>query len=121
MGRLLDNLLTAEVITCLVVAAAAALALSALMRYVKDRDKLAPQIRRADKQLARTRKIIAKKKAAIEKLQAEVGMLMPVHDRLQNYHEELLQMQLQEEKRLMDEQKDDGPGVRRASDPWVSG
>ena len=118
MSHAFDLIFTIEVVTCLAVAAAAAFVLSALMQYVRDRDKLTLKIRRVEKQLEKTRKAIARRKAAIEELRAEVEMLTPVHDRLKNYHEELLQIQLQEEKRIMEEEAQTKPTVRGSENPW---
>ena len=40
----------------------------------------------------------------LEKLQAEVAMLRPVHNHLRSHHEQLLQTQLEEERKAVAEQ-----------------
>ena len=101
-----EILFSPPVIACLVVAGCAAFGVSVVLRFVPDKRKLDRTMARAEKALAKIRRRLAEKKALIKQLEEEVAMLKPVHDRLDHYHAQLAEINLEYERRELAE--DDG-------------
>ena len=99
----MDLLLTPTVIAYLVVAGAAAFAVSALFSYVRDRGKLGSILAKTERALGKIREQIAEKQGRIKPLQEEVPMLMPLHRQLQSYYDELMAIHLEAERKAMQE------------------
>lgn len=103
---MLDLLLTPTVLACLLVAGCAAFAVSVFFRFIRDRDKLAHTMRRAEAALERLRHQIAEKQAMIAQLQEEVTVLKPLHDRLTGYYEQLTELRVEMEREEMKEDRE---------------
>ena len=93
MSDILSTLFTIEVIACLVVAGSAAIGVSVVSGYSRDRVPLGKKLRKTERQLEKLRNHIAEKQGAIKQLQAEVEALQPPYDQLLAYHEDLLGIQ----------------------------
>ena len=102
-----DFVISPIAIACLAAAAGAAIAVSVTLRFIRDRDVLGRKLRKTERTLDKIRKEIAKSEGRIEQLTKEVQMLKPLHDKLSAYHETLMEMQLEAERRAMKEAEDD--------------
>ena len=117
---MIDLLLRAEVLTLLVVAATAAIVVSVVIRFTRDRDGLSRRVKKVDKQLQRLRKEIAAKQGRITELQSAVEMLKPLEASLNAYYEQLMRLQLEQERKDMQEGKDKAEGEAE-EDEWDFG
>lgn len=102
--RVLDALLSFPVICSLIVSGCAAFLVSVVTRFIRDRDKLAVTMHKAESALDRIRRQIALKEGMIRQLQEEVALLRPVHDRLSAYYEQLSELQLEMERKDLKEE-----------------
>ena len=103
----MDSILSIEAIACLVVAGAAAVGVSVVLGYIKDRDGLALRLRKTERQLEKIRSEIAGRQERIKQLTEEVEMLQPIERELSDYYDSLVEIQLEAERREMDEQEKD--------------
>ena len=118
---MLGLLLRIEVIASLVVAVSAAMGVSVVLRFIRDRDALDRKLRKVDRQLQKLRDEIAAKQGRIQELQAAVDMLKPLEAHLRAYHEQLLELHVEQERKAMQEgekqkggeEDEDGWDVRR--------
>ena len=92
-------------IACLVVAGAAAVVVSVMIRFVRDRDKLGRKLRKTERALEKIRAQVAEKRGTIKQLQEEVAMLAPLEEKLRIYYDVLMEVQVEEERRAMEEEE----------------
>ena len=118
MSDILSTLFTIEVIACLVVAGSAAIGVSVVSGYSRDRVPLGKKLRKTERQLEKLRNHIAEKQGAIKQLQAEVEALQPPYDQLLAYHEDLLGIQMAEDRRVAAEEEEHDPKKPRSANPW---
>ena len=116
----MDALFSTEVIACLLIAGASAFAISVVLRFRPDRDRLDRNLRKTERALERIQKQIAARQGRIKQLKEEVAALVPVHHRLQAYHEELLQIQVEEERKALEEGGKEQPGrqIKKKQREW---
>ena len=106
---MVDLLFRIEILASLVVAAAAAMGVSVVLRFIRDRDVLGRKLKKTDRQLQKLRQEIAAKQGRIKELQSEVEMLKPLEAHLRAYHEQLLELQSEQERReMLEGEKEEG-------------
>lgn len=104
----MDLLFSAPVISCLVVAGAAAFGVSVVVRFLPHKRKLESTIGRADWIMGKMQQQIRAKEAAIKQLKSEVEALKAQYARLSHYHEQLTQLKLElEREEMAEEARDD--------------
>ena len=106
-ATMLDLLLTPIVIGSLVGAAAAAISVSVVFGFIRDRDLLGKRIRKTERALEKVRSQIADRQIRIQQLIEEVEALQPVERELREYHESLVTMQLEAEREALQEAETD--------------
>ncbi len=102
---MLEILFSTPVISSIVVAASAAFGVSVVSAFLRDRTTLDQKRRQVDQILQKLRAEISTRETTIQQLQQEVDELRPLHDRLDEYFEELNQMHLQAERQAMKEEE----------------
>ena len=115
---MVELLFKVEVLASLVVAASAAIGVSVVRRFIRDRDVLDRKLKKTDRQLQRLRKEIAAKQGRIKELQSEVEMLKPLEARLRAYHEQLVELQSEQERKEMQEGEKKEVKGEEAVDEW---
>ena len=98
---MLDLLLSPIVIASLAGAAAAAISVSVIFGFIRDRDLLGKRLRKSERALEKIRSEIADRQTRIKQLLEEVAALLPVELELREYHESLMTMQLEAEREAL--------------------
>ena len=104
---MLDHLLSPIVIAGLAGTAAAALSVSVVFGFMRDRDLLDKRLRESERALKKVRSEIADRQIRIKQLIEEVEALQPVEQELREYHASLMAMQLTAEREAMQEAESD--------------
>lgn len=115
---MVDLLFRIEILASLVVAAAAAMGVSVVLRFIRDRDVLGRKLKKTDRQLQKLRQEIAAKQGRIKELQSAVEMLKPLEAHLRAYQERLLELQSAQERREMLKGEEEEEKGEAAEDAW---
>ncbi|MFH1569261.1 MAG: hypothetical protein ABIL09_14800 [Gemmatimonadota bacterium] len=107
---MLNLLLRVEILASLVVAGSAAMAVSVVFRFIRNRDALDGKLKKADRLLQKLRKEIASKEGRIKELQEAVALLKPQEAHLRAYHEQLLELKVEQERKATKEGEKKGGG-----------
>ena len=98
---MLDQLLSPIVIAGLAGAGAAALSVSVVFGFIRERDLLDKRLRKAGRDLDKIQSQIADRQIMIKQLIEEVEALQPVEQELREYHASLMSMHLTAEREAM--------------------
>ncbi len=104
---MLDQLLSPIVIAGLAGTAAAALSVSVVFGFIRDRDLLDKRLRKSARALEKIRSEIADRQTRIKQLMEEVEALQPVERELREYYESLMRMQMAAERAALQEAETD--------------
>ena len=99
-----DMLLSIEALACLLIAAAAALGVGVVFKYIRHRDQLQPRLRKTERTLEKMRSQITVKQELIRQLQQEIAVLRPQEERLSSYYDTLVELQTEAERAAMTEE-----------------
>ena len=105
-ATMLDLILSPIVIASLAGAAAAAISVSVIYGFIRDRDLLDKRLRKSERALEKVRSEIADRRIRIQQLMEEVAALRPVEQKLREYYESLVTMQLEAEREALQEGRD---------------
>ena len=99
-----DMVLSIEALACLLIAAAAALGVGVVLKYIRQRDQLQPRLRKTERTLEKMRSRITAKQELIRQLQQEIAVLRPQEERLSSYYDTLVELQTEAERAAMTEE-----------------
>ena len=103
----LDHLLSPIVIAGLAGTGAAALSVSVVFGFIRDRDLLDKKLRKSERALEKIRSEIADKQIRIQQLMAEVEALQPEEREVREYYESLMRMKMAAEREALQEAETD--------------
>ncbi len=104
---MLDHLLSPIVIAGLAGTAAAALSVSVIFGFIRERDLLDERVRNTERALKKIQSEIADRQIRIKQLKEEVQELQSVFWETREYHESLLKMQAAAEQEALQEAETD--------------
>ncbi len=100
---MLDNLLSPIVIAGIAGAGAAALSVSVIFGFIRERDLLDERVRNTERALKKIQSEIANRQIRIKQLKEEVHELQSVFWETREYHESLMRMQMAAEREALQE------------------
>ncbi len=104
---MLDQLLSPIVITGLCGSFAAAISVSVIFGFIRERDLLDERVRETERALKKIQSEIADRQIRIKQLMEEVEALQPVERELREYYESLMRMQIAAEREALQEAETD--------------
>ena len=110
---MLDQLLSPIVITGLCGSFAAAISVSVIFGFIRERDLLDERVRSTGRSLKKIRSEIADRQIRIKQLKEEVQELQSVFWETRKYHESLVKMQVAAEQEALQEAEEKAEEKRR--------